>query len=138
VIAVALAGIAFWQRGLAVQSEQRAIAGEEQARRNEARANEERDQALLTQSRFLADLANQRIAAGDASAGVLLALEALPDAEGAERPYAPEPEQALYAAFQKMHDTSQVQTSTRRPACSTIFAVSLPGAISATTMWAPS
>ncbi len=103
-LALALAGIAFWQRGLAVANEQRAIAGEDQAKRNEARAKEERDRALLTQSRFLADLGNQRTAAGDASAGVLLALEALPDANGAERPYAPEAEQAFYAALQKMHE----------------------------------
>jgi hypothetical protein len=122
-LALGLAGFAFWQRGiaeqqraLAVSNEQRAITGEEQAKRNEAQAKEERDRALLTQSRFLADLANQRTTAGDASAGALLALEALPDANGVERPYAPEAEQAFYAALQKNAGGLRPRQRSERPA----------------------
>jgi WD40 repeat protein/tetratricopeptide (TPR) repeat protein len=85
------------QRDLAVKNEQLAVANEEKARR-------ERDQALLTQSRFLADLSQQQTAAGDATAGMLLALEALPDQSSRDdlrrsRPYAIEAERALYAGY---------------------------------------
>src|SRR5262249_48033112 len=86
VIALALAGLAYWQREvavaqrtIAVKNEQRAIAGEDLARRNEAQANEQRDRALLTQSRFLAGLAKQQADSGDLGHAMLLALEALPD-----------------------------------------------------------
>jgi WD40 repeat protein len=90
VIALSLAALAYWQRGIA--EEQRAL-----AQRNEAIAIEERDRALLTQSRFLADLAQQRIRDGDGGTAMLLALEALPDPDGGvPRPYAAEAEAALY------------------------------------------
>ena len=85
------------QRDLAVKNEQLAVANEERARR-------ERDQALLTQSRFLADLSQQQTAAGDATAGMLLALEALPDQSSRDdirrnRPYAVEAERALFSGY---------------------------------------
>jgi WD40 repeat protein len=89
VVALALAGLAYWQRGIAVQ--------------NETRAQRERDAALLTQSRFLASLADQRSADNDAESALLLALEAMPDAAtGSERPYAPEAELALQKGWQKL------------------------------------
>jgi WD40 repeat protein len=91
-VALILAGIAYWQRGVA--QEQRSV-----AEKNEALAKEQRDAALLTQSRFLADLAQQRLKMGDAGTAALLALEALPDAgSGIERPYAPDAEAALFGA----------------------------------------
>src|SRR5262249_33137262 len=72
----------FWQREIAKQ--------------NEARAISERDRALRTQSLFLADLAQQYRARGDAGTALQLALEALPDAAaGNVRPYVPEAELAL-------------------------------------------
>jgi WD40 repeat protein len=59
--------------------------------------------ALLTQSRFLASLADQRTAGNDAESALLLALEALPDAAmGGERPYAPEAEFALQKSWQHL------------------------------------
>lgn len=76
-------------------------------------AIEERDRALTTQSLFLADLAEQRLAAGDAAAAVLLSLEALPDeapgADGAplsRRPYVAEAERSLHAARKRLHETA--------------------------------
>jgi WD40 repeat protein len=61
----------------------------------------ERDQALLTQSHFLADLARQRVEAGDSETAMLLAMEALPDQTSEnsiqrERPYANQAEISLY------------------------------------------
>ena len=114
VLALGLAGFAFWQRGRAVAQEriaveQQTLAQEQRgiAEKNEAQAKQERDWALLAQSRLLADAANQRVAADDAGAGLLLALEALPDARaGVERPYAPEAEAALFAARQNLQDFS--------------------------------
>jgi WD40 repeat protein len=98
-VAIALAGFAYWQRDLAVKNEARAVANETLAKMNEERATKERDQALTTQSLFLADLAQQKVAAGDEVTAMLLSLEALPGggAQG-DRPYVPEAERSLYAA----------------------------------------
>jgi WD40 repeat protein len=99
-IAIGLAGLAYWQRGIAI--EQRGIAIEQRslALTNEAQAKLQRDEARLTQSRFLADVANRRVAADDAGTATLLALDALPDsASGVDRPYAPEAEAALFSAL---------------------------------------
>jgi WD40 repeat protein len=79
-VALALASFAYWQRGIAVEQSAAAV--------------RQRDQALMTQSRFLADLARQRRATGDAATGILLSLEALPNA-GEPRPYVPEAELQL-------------------------------------------
>jgi WD40 repeat protein len=70
-------------------------------------ARKQRDQALLLQSQFLADLANQRTLAGDAGTAMLLALEALPDAHGGgiERPFAPQAEEALFGAYQALRES---------------------------------
>ncbi|MGH6899015.1 MAG: WD40 repeat domain-containing protein, partial [Geminicoccaceae bacterium] len=61
------------------------------------RADAQRDQAIGTQSRFLAGLSEQQTERGNATNGILLALEALPEnmAEP-DRPYAVEAEAALY------------------------------------------
>lgn len=59
----------------------------------------ERDRALRNQSLFLANLAQREVASGDATAGTLLALEALPrDLARPDRPYVPEAARALYEA----------------------------------------
>jgi WD40 repeat protein len=69
-------------------------------------ARNQRDQVLLLQSRFLADLANQRIQEGDAGTAMLLALEALPDAHGGiERPFAPQAQEALFGASQVLRES---------------------------------
>jgi nucleoside 2-deoxyribosyltransferase len=65
VLALGLAGLAYWQRGVAVEQERIA----EQQR---AAAVEQRDRALLTQSRFLADLANQRTRDSDYAGTTLI------------------------------------------------------------------
>jgi WD40 repeat protein len=99
-LALGLAGLAYWQRGVAI--EQRQI-----AQGNEAQANEQRDRALLTQSRFLAGLAEQRSAAGDRGQAVLLALEALSNDQRRDpRPYAPQAEAALFDALRHLQETA--------------------------------
>jgi hypothetical protein len=71
----------------------------------EQAANENRDKALLTQSRFLADLANQAMRSGDLSVGLVLALDALPDAGASvSRPYAPEAEATAFAGIQGLQE----------------------------------
>ncbi len=61
--------------------------------------------ALLTQSRFLADLAQQSSSKGDAGTVISLALEALPDVRGViQRPYAPEAEAALFSGWQRLRE----------------------------------
>src|SRR3984893_8630239 len=119
IIAIGLAGLAYWQRGRAIEQEwvaeqQRQFAEEERkiaveqrsiAEKNETQAKEQRNKALLTQSRFLAALAKQRTRQGDAAMSMLLALEALPDAHGGvERPYAPEAELALFDARYRLQE----------------------------------
>jgi TIR domain/WD domain, G-beta repeat len=85
-LALGLAAAAYWQRGLAI---------------------DQRNEALLTQSRFLADLANQNTRVDDADSGMLLALEALPDKRGGvDRPYAPEAEVALFSARQRLKEVA--------------------------------
>ena len=69
------------------------------------RADRELMKAQTTQSRFLADLARQQRAAGDAGTAVLLALEALPDhAAGTNRPYVPEAELQLDGAWRDLRE----------------------------------
>jgi WD40 repeat protein/tetratricopeptide (TPR) repeat protein len=75
-VALVLAGLAYWQRNIAV---------------------EQRDKALVTQSRFLADLSRQLAGAGDLASALLVAVEGLPDAKSAvARPLVPEAQDALY------------------------------------------
>jgi WD40 repeat protein len=98
ILSLALAGAALWQRNVA--QTQRAI-----AEANESRALEERDQALLAQSRLLAGLALDKVRDGDAGTAVLLALEALPNVKrGIKRPYAPVAEEALLHALNHLRE----------------------------------
>jgi WD40 repeat protein len=87
------AGAAGWQGWLAMQNADRAEKNASEATRqrnvaltNERTAKEQRDQALLTQSRFLTDLAQQALAAHDYTTALLLSLEALPDQTSADEP----------------------------------------------------
>ena len=104
VLALGLAGLAYWQRGVAVEQERIAEHQRRSAEEQRAAAIEQRDKALLTQSRFLADLANQRTREGSPVAAMLLAIEALPNTSSVERPYVPEAEAALYAANLQDHE----------------------------------
>lgn len=63
--------------------------------------------AFVTQSRFLADLANQRTSKGDAASAVSFALAALPDSLAPDnRPYVPEAEAALQSAWQRLREVA--------------------------------
>jgi WD40 repeat protein len=78
VLALSLAGIAYWQRSIAV---------------------EQRDAALVAQSRFLVGEAEQQMAADDPVTAQLLAIEGLPDATtDNHRPLVPELAGALVSA----------------------------------------
>jgi WD40 repeat protein len=106
-VALGLAGLAYWQRSEALRQERVAVEQRQLAQKNEAQARQERDKALLTQSRFLADAAEQRVTADHATTGLLLALEALPDTRsGIVRPYAPDAEAASFAALQEVRETA--------------------------------
>jgi dipeptidyl aminopeptidase/acylaminoacyl peptidase len=86
VVALGLAGLAYWQRQIAVEERGAAV--------------EQRNKMLVSQSLFLASIAQQRLAEADRSTAVLLAIEALPDAESANpRPYVPQAELALGRAW---------------------------------------
>jgi len=77
----------------------------ERAEREQQIAVEERDRALVAQSRRLADFAAQHIAADDAASGVLLALAALPDsAERRERPIVTEAVAALQSGLEDLRE----------------------------------
>ena len=95
-VALGLAGLALWQRGIAV--EQRTI------------ASQQRDTVLLQQSQFLAGLSRQQTeTAHDPAAGLLLALEGLPDAGASDalsrtRPYWAGAEVSLEAARRALRE----------------------------------
>jgi hypothetical protein len=61
-MALVLAGIAFWQRGLAQESQRQ--------------AESERDRALAAQSRAMSSLANQLRREGDPTTSTLVGIEA--------------------------------------------------------------
>ena len=109
--ALALSGLAGWQAWRAVQnadlaekSRLEATRQRDAAGRNEQVAREQRDRALLTQSRFLADMSRQATEVEkDPGTGLLLALEALRDASSDDeiartRPYWAPAEVSLEAA----------------------------------------
>ena len=107
-----LAGIGGWlgytgqqraerQAVLAEREASAARAAEAEAARQAELAASSRNQALRDQSHYLSDLSQRQTAAGDTTAGILLALEALPeDMAAPDRPYVVEAEAALYAAVQ--------------------------------------
>ena len=70
-------------------------------------AAEQRDSALVTQSRFLADQSRQFAEAGDQAGAMLLAMEALPDSRiGNIRPLASEAEDALYQSLSTLREVA--------------------------------
>ena len=67
-------------------------------------AEDQRNQAQITQSLFLASLSRQQREA-DSGTAILLALEALPDtAAGVTRPYVPEAELQLDGAWRALRE----------------------------------
>ena len=92
-VALALAGWAFWQRGIAIEQQRLAV--------------QQRDAAQVAQSRFLTDRATREADGGDAVTSMLLALAALPDErESVRRPYVPAAELTLFNANQKRDETA--------------------------------
>lgn len=88
----------------------RAVRASKQERAARQEATAALDQSLSTQSRFLADLAQQNIRAGDAGAAMLLALEGLPDLRsGKARPVVPEAEAALFKAYRELREALLLQ-----------------------------
>ena len=84
----------------AQQQAAQARSAEQRAERQAKIALEARDQALINQSLYLSDLSTRQTAAGNSTAGILLALEGLPkDIDAPERPYVVEAETALYRAL---------------------------------------
>src|SRR5208282_1208143 len=75
------------------------------AREATAKAQAHLREVQIMQSRFLADLARDRRAAGDAGSAVLLALEALPEgAPGTSRPYVSEAQVQLDGAWRDLRE----------------------------------
>jgi hypothetical protein len=121
VLALTLASLAVWaeiNRRDAEAERQVAQEQRQQAERNEARAKAERDQALITQSRFLADLSHQNSAAGDATTGMLLAIEALTSnplehPSAFDRPYSVEAERSLYEGYFSLRERLLIPLNAR-------------------------
>ena len=98
------------QRKLAQDNEARALAQEGVAKANEARAKQERDTALRTQSLFLADLAGQNSKQNNHGIALALALEALPESIAKpDRPFVPEAELALSRALNALPSPGQAK-----------------------------
>jgi WD40 repeat protein len=92
-------------RDIAARERDNATSAEIRVTKEKQRADRQLREAQTTQSLFLADLARQQRAAGDAGSAVLLALEALPDdTAGIARPYVPEPELQLDGALRDLRE----------------------------------
>jgi WD40 repeat protein len=92
-IALGLAGLAYWQSTIADRERRTA----EQQRNI---AVDRRDDALRSESRFLAEHSRQKLEAGDATGAAHIALAALPDAdEKRDRPLVSIAQSALYHAL---------------------------------------
>jgi WD40 repeat protein len=120
VLALGLAGTAYWQRGIAV--EQRRIAQQSEAQaneerdransnfmlaqQNEAQAKQEQGKTKLAGAKLLSSLANERVRSGDSGTGILLAHEAFLSLTniGTEVDKA-ETERSLFGAIQNKRET---------------------------------
>jgi len=92
-IALALAGVAYWQRGIAVEQRSQAI--------------QRLREYLIAQSRGLASAANVSRKENDPEQAIALALEALPiNIAEPDRPYVPEAEFALRTAYRASRQNS--------------------------------
>ncbi len=112
----ALAGVALWQRGVAVENEV-------QANANAALAAQQRDRALRGQSLFLSQLAEQQLKGGNAVNAMLLALEALPHSSSSpERPYVVQAEAQLYDAVSQHRELAVLGAHNKRVTFATFSA----------------
>ncbi|MHA1529998.1 MAG: nSTAND1 domain-containing NTPase, partial [Alphaproteobacteria bacterium] len=88
------------QAEAAERNAEQARTAEQEAERQAQAAGVARDQALSNQSVYLTDLSRRQTASGNATNGILLALEALPDdMSSPNRPYLIDAEAALYDAI---------------------------------------
>ncbi|OQW92136.1 MAG: hypothetical protein BWK78_02590, partial [Thiotrichaceae bacterium IS1] len=94
------------QRTQADAARQQAETAKNQAQQQEKLAKEQRNEALKTQSLFLADLSHQQTDKGNATNGILLALEGLPRSltDPNDRPYVFEAHKALQDAIDTSHE----------------------------------
>ncbi|EIJ35440.1 WD40 repeat-containing protein [Thiothrix nivea DSM 5205] len=79
------------------------------AKKSELISNDQKNKALKTQSLFLADLAKQELEKGAVDIGALLALNALPQNGGIERPYVIEAEHQLRQGVIKHLDKNIIE-----------------------------
>ncbi len=114
-VILVLAGFGYYANEQRIEADEQKIVAENQrqfaqeqqklAKNESQRANQEKDNALRGQSLFLADLAGQETEKGNATNGILLALEALPkDISNPDRPYVIEAEEELYNALFRQHE----------------------------------
>ncbi len=95
------------QAALADKNASQARIAENKAEHSERSALEARDQALRNQSIYLTDLSHRETASGNATNGILLAIEALPqDMNEPNRPYVVDAELALYNAISAHREIS--------------------------------
>lgn len=85
-VAIGAGAIAWQQKQVAVANEALAQEQSRIARQNEQRAVAERNQSLISQSRFLLDQARQENARGQHDLALLLGLNAVPGVYGGDRP----------------------------------------------------
>jgi flagellar motor protein MotB len=95
----------------AQQAEQQARQAEQQAKAAQQYAEEQRNKALISQSLLLVERAKQATEKGDATTGILLALEALPNSMSApNKPVVAEALIQLYEAVSQLENTTLVLT----------------------------
>src|SRR5271165_6297186 len=104
-VTLMIAALAGWQYVVARQAETVAETARAQALASAAQAAANLREAQIAQSRYLALLASQKRAEGDAGTALQVALEALPDrAAGVDRPYIPEAELQLDGASRDLRE----------------------------------
>jgi hypothetical protein len=114
IVFAAAAAFSGWQYFEADRAKQKAVLQESQANQARVRAEEQRNKALVTESRFLTDRASKEADAGDAVTGMLLALAALPDDGGSVgRPYVADAEGALFSSSQQHREIALLKHDDR-------------------------
>jgi WD40 repeat protein len=105
-VLLVVANYALMQKREAVNARDEAKFERNQANEQRDEANAQRETVLITQSRFLTDLARQSYQAGEYGTAIALAYQALPVVarNRSGRPYVPEAESMLYQAVTKFRE----------------------------------
>jgi len=99
------------QTKIAEEKTKLALEKEEEARKQAEIAKKQRNNALITQSLFLASQAEQQVDENRPDIGILLAREALPkNLQDPDRPYVEEAEAALYYSINKIANKDPLVT----------------------------